>query len=82
MQKQISIQTLTQNLKDAGCDPETIRQFLEYFSFGKSKEQLGLLARQRDLLLNRIHLEERQISCLDYLVFQIGRTEGNEEDAI
>ncbi len=32
---------------------------------------IRLLRRHRQTLLDRIHKEEAQISCLDYLVFQL-----------
>lgn len=66
---------IIQNLKDAGCDPKTVKQFLELGEKGSTKEQLDLLSRHRRHLLDRVHREEKRIDCLDYLVYQMEKTE-------
>lgn len=66
-------ETVIQNLKDAGCDPDTIEDFLLYFDEGQKEKQLELLERHRKQLLNIVHKEEKRIYCLDYLVYQIKR---------
>lgn len=66
-----SKEDVVQNLRDAGCSPDTIRCFMEYFDQGDWKDQLELLEEHRENILNRVHEEERQIDCLDYLVYQI-----------
>ena len=40
---------------------------------GRTQEQLRLLSAHRRLLLDAVHRCEKQITCLDYLVFQIER---------
>lgn len=60
-----------QNLKDAGCDEEKIKCFMEYVEHGNVIRGLALLEEHRRLLLEQVHLEERRISCLDYLVYKI-----------
>ena len=60
-----------QNLIDAGCGQEMIDDFLAYYDGDKREKQLELLELQRKDLLNRIHREEKKISCLDYLIYQI-----------
>ena len=62
---------VAQNLKDAGCSTDEIQDFMEYYDTENVREQLLLLERQRKQLLNEVHKEERHISCLDYLVYQI-----------
>ncbi len=62
-----------QNLKDAGCSEEMIRTFLDCLKKGMVREQLDLLAVQRKTLLDRIHREQKEIDCLDYLIYQIER---------
>ena len=62
---------LRQNLKDAGCSHEMIKQFLCYEEEGQIQEQLDLLSVQRQKLLDKVHKEEKKIVCLDYLVYQI-----------
>ena len=67
----ISQEAVEQVLRDAGCAETMIK---EYFSFGEEgciRKQLNLLSAHRGCLLDQIHREERQIECLDYLVYQI-----------
>lgn len=64
-------ETIVQNLKDAGCNPQMIEHFLLYYDKNQKEKQLALLAVQRQDLLNRVHIEEKKISCLDYLIYQI-----------
>lgn len=66
-----------QNLEDAGCDEKTVEQFMELEEAGEKQRQLKLLERHRRSLLEKVHENEKQIDCLDYLVFQMkkgGRT--------
>ena len=60
-------QAIIQNLRDAGCDEGTVEQFLH----SQRCQQLKLLAVHRKKLLDRVHLEQRRIDCLDYLVWQL-----------
>ena len=66
-----SRESVIQNLEDAGCETEMIRNFLGWFDKGQQKKQLELLEHQREDLLGRVHKEEKRISCLDYLIYQI-----------
>ncbi len=59
---------IKQNLIDAGCDEQFIRQFISLQAEQKTTEMLYLLSKQRKYLLDGIHAEERKIFCLDYLV--------------
>lgn len=64
-------ETIVQNLKDAGCSRQMIEDFMLYFDKNQKEKQLALLTVQRQDLLNRVHIEEKKISCLDYLIYQI-----------
>lgn len=64
---------IIQNLKDAGCSQETIDGCLACLNKGQKKELLKRLEQHRKGLLDKVHEGEKQIDCLDYLVFQIGR---------
>lgn len=68
--EELSQRALLQNLKDAGCGRELIRKFME-LPESREEEQIHLLTAHRDKLLQKIHKEERQITCLDYLIYQI-----------
>ena len=58
---------IRQNLIDAGCNDKLIAEFEA--CLGDQKKCEKLLAAHRQKLLDKIHKEERQISCLDYLVY-------------
>lgn len=62
---------IIQNLKDAGCSEETINCCLSCLDMGKKAELLKQLENHRKGLLEKVHEGEKQIDCLDYLVFQI-----------
>ena len=66
-----SRESVIQNLEDAGCETEMIQDFMGWFDKGQRAKQLELLEHQREYLLGRVHRDERRISCLDYLVYQI-----------
>lgn len=78
-----SKEAVIQNMKDAGCSQDTIECCLACLDCGKKTELLNRLSDHREELLHKVHkakslsekefcLEERQIDCLDYLVYQIG----------
>jgi len=73
MSEDTSVQAVIRNLKDAGCKPETVEEFLALDGEGKIEEQLKLLARQRQQLLDLVHREEKRIDCLDYLVHKLNK---------
>lgn len=62
---------IIQNLKDAGCDSETIEQFMADLQKGKEASSLKRLAAHRKTLLDALHREQKRIDCLDYLVYQM-----------
>lgn len=67
---------IIQNLKDADCDEQLIKQFLFYVDSGKTKQALLLLAKHREALLLQFHKCDNCICCLDYLVFQFKKDLG------
>lgn len=69
-----SEEDVIQNLKDAGCGRKIIECFMECMAQDDVNGQLRLMKEQRKCLLDRVHKEEKQISCLDYLVYQIDRS--------
>lgn len=62
---------IIQNLKDAGCDEDTIQTFVEDLREEKVAEGLKLLAAHRRSLLDNLHKDQKQIDCLDYLVYKL-----------
>lgn len=65
--------SLVQNLKDAGCGPELVEQFLALKETGDVNGQMKLLRIHRQSLLDEVHIGEKRIDCLDYLVYQMGK---------
>ena len=59
---------LRQNLVDAGCDSSQIEAF-EHLA--GSVDRLDLLEAHRKDLLEKLHQSQRQIDCLDYLLYQL-----------
>ena len=59
-----------QNLVDAGCSEGFID---DYAATGSGSEQLCRLRQHRKELLRRIHDGQRQLDCLDYLIYQVKR---------
>ena len=66
-------QAVIQNLRDAGCGRATVEQLREFCRSGELQKQFVLLETHRKCLLGEIHKYEKQIECLDYLVFQMKR---------
>ena len=60
---------LLRNLKDAGCDEAPIKSFFQLQSEGRRQEQYRLLSMHRASLLDKVHVSQKMIDCLDYLVY-------------
>lgn len=60
---------LLRNLKDAGCDAQTVEQFFQLQNEGKIQQQLRLLLRRKNSLLRKVHENQAKIDCLDYLIY-------------
>lgn len=71
MNCQNSADAIIQNLKDAGCDGDTIAAFMKDLGDGRMKEGCKLLAVYRRSLLEDLHKKQKQIDCLDYLVYTL-----------
>lgn len=66
---------LVLNLKEAGLDNETLKEYLTLIKQGKStsKARVCLLKKQKTKLLDTIHKQQKYIDCLDYLVYQLNK---------
>jgi len=58
-------------LDDFGCDTREKAEIMECYRTNDTKGMIRLLRRRRQTTLNIIHMEEKQIRCLDYIVFQL-----------
>lgn len=68
-----SREAVIQNLKDAGCTQEMMECIMTHLDKDDMGELLKLLEHHRSGLLGTVHEREKQIACLDYLVYQIKR---------
>ncbi|MBD5138274.1 MAG: hypothetical protein HDT24_03050 [Ruminococcus sp.] len=64
-------EAIIQNLKDSGCGENTIKTFVNNFNDKKFSDGLKLLEVHRRTLLDELHKEQKQIDCLDYLVYKM-----------
>lgn len=67
----IEYERLEEYLDDTGCTLKEKAEILEYAGNHDIQNIIRLLRRHRQSILDTIHKEEKQISCLDYLVFQL-----------
>ena len=66
--------SVIQNLEDAGCDAETVEKYFQLRQAGKIRDQQRLLSKQRRLLLEALHANQRKIDNLDYLLYTLKTT--------
>lgn len=60
-----------QNLIDAGCDQPTTERCMAIVRTGAYLEIIPILSEHRAGLLHSIHSEQKQIDCLDYLIYKL-----------
>ncbi len=63
--------SIYQNLIDAGCDQQTAEQCMVFAKEGRFTDMLPILVRHRKVLLGSLHESQKQIDCLDYLLYKI-----------
>ena len=66
-----TIEIIYQNLRDAGCDEQTTEKCMTFVQNGEYPKMLPILSRFRVNLLESIHSGQKQIDCLDYLIYKI-----------
>lgn len=64
---------LHQNLIDAGCNRDLVETCMELAKADQWNRILSLLAGQRINLLDSVHDGQKQIDCLDFLVYSINK---------
>ena len=74
-----TMEILHQNLIDAGCSKDLIETCMELAKANKWKRLLPLLAKQRINLLDSVHDGQKQIDCLDFLVYSINKKHIQED---
>lgn len=71
-------EALYQNLLDAGCTQAMIQECLALGRKQNTDELLHHLARHRKELLDTVHLHQKEIDCLDFLVYRLGKHHSRE----
>ncbi|MDE7279664.1 MAG: hypothetical protein K2N26_08075 [Oscillospiraceae bacterium] len=64
-------EAIIQNLRDSGCGENTIMEFVNDLNDKNFSHGLKLLKAHRNALLDELHKEQKQIDCLDYLVYKM-----------
>jgi len=68
-----SLEGIRQNLVDAGCDQQTTEQCMVFAKEKRLSDMVPILTRHRKVLLDHLHKNQKQIDCLDYLVYMINK---------
>lgn len=72
---------ILRNLQDAGCDENTMNAFFQITGEKNTERRLLLLGKHRKQLLSQIHETQKQIDCLDYLIFEIEKRQKTNNEA-
>ncbi|MBD5096558.1 MAG: hypothetical protein HDT40_06085 [Lachnospiraceae bacterium] len=64
---------LYQNLVDAGCSEEEITACMDYAKKDNWKNILSTLTHHKKALLEQVHTSEKQIDCLDFLIYRLNK---------
>lgn len=62
---------LEECLSDIGCSKNEKAEILKCYDENDMQQMIHLLRVHRKVTLDTIHTGEKQISCLDYLVYQL-----------
>lgn len=63
--------SIYQNLIDAGCSQQSIRKYMELVHEKNVLELLKQLSKHRKHLLDQVHVHQKEIDCLDYLIYSL-----------
>lgn len=64
-------QKIERNLHDAGFNEEMILPICELIETRKNEEVFSMLKRQKCKLLEQLHTNQKEIDCLDYLMYDL-----------
>lgn len=64
-------ESIRQNLMDAGCAPQVMELCMDFAKEGRLSEMVLELKKHRNHLLDALHKDQKQIDCLDYLLYRI-----------
>ncbi len=63
--------SIYQNLIDAGCDTKTTEQCMALVEDGRYCDTLPILTQYRKTLLGSVRTRQKQIDCLDFLIYKL-----------
>lgn len=63
--------SIYQNLIDAGCSRQEIQQCMTLVHEKNMSELLWQLSEHKKHLLNQVHIHQKEIDCLDYLIYSL-----------
>lgn len=63
--------SIYQNLIDGGCDAETAEYCMSFVKESKYDELLPFLSKHKEVLLTSVHQVQKQIDCIDYLIYKL-----------
>lgn len=66
-----TVTMIYQNLIYAGCNRQTTEKCMSMARKGSYTEMLPILSQHRIYLLNTVHFGQKQIDCIDYLIYKI-----------
>ncbi len=64
---------LRQNLIDAGYSENEAEVCLDYARKNEWKKLISALTEYKKTLLEQVHTSEKQIDCLDFLIYRLNR---------
>lgn len=67
----LEAQAVMRNLKDAGCTQDVVDRFMTLWERSDRETQLQFLRHHRRVLLDGIHVGQKKLDCLDYLIYQL-----------
>lgn len=65
--------TIIQTMLDFGCEKEIIDAYMECFDRHDGVGQKKILEQYRARLLDELHVKQKEIDLLDYMVYQMGK---------
>ncbi len=71
MLKEDKLKEIIENLKDGDFTDEEIQEFIKLHKAKDLEGECKCIAKKRKKLLDKVHKNEKCISCLDYLTYQI-----------
>lgn len=72
---QVCAEETVQCLKDYGCDDRMTELFLAYGQESRTRDQIRLLSRQRQSLMNDLHETQKRVDCIDYIIRKLEQRE-------